>query len=129
MNVVWKSALSEAGVSLVWGMAGAAIMLAGYHVAIRPVQFVIATVDLVGLIQDQRDHALMVAAKPGASSHALRHTAERLQTFGAVVEAEAKRLATERGVILVQRQAVVAGQLPDLTEEIRHALNSQSGGQ
>jgi len=119
----WRQSLTQAGVGLIWGMAGAALVLAIAQVADLPPRAPrLATVDMASLVQAARTDALKLAVAPQSSTQEQRRAAEQMADFGRRLDQVLAQLAAERGVVIVQRQAVAAGVLPDLTAEAGRRL-------
>lgn len=114
----------DAVIPLVWGMVGATLIVAAYHIYLRPAQPNIATVDIVDIMQDQRSDALKAAAKPGASDADIRRASEQIQTYGVTIDQAVTQFAHEHNIILIQKQAVVAGQAPDMTDDIQRTIKN-----
>lgn len=119
----WRQSLTQAGVGLIWGMAGAALVLAIAQVADLPPRAPrLATVDMASLVQAARGDALKLAAAPQSSAQEQQRAAEQMAHFGQRLDRVLAQLAAEHGVVIVQRQAVAAGILPDLTAEAGQRL-------
>ncbi|MFZ5593760.1 MAG: hypothetical protein ACOY4D_05790 [Pseudomonadota bacterium] len=125
----WRQSLTQAGVGLIWGMAGAALVLAIAQVADLPPRAPrLATVDMASLVQTARTDALKAAVAPQSSAQEQRRAAEQMAAFGRRLDQVLAQLAAERGVVIVQRQAVAAGGLPDLTAEAGRRLAARESG-
>ena len=119
----WRQSLTQAGVGLIWGMAGAALVLAIAQVADLPPRAPrLATVDMASLVQAERTRALQLAASPNSRTQDIAALEATITHFGRRLDQVLARLAAERGVVIVQRQAVAAAVLPDLTAEAGRRL-------
>lgn len=122
----WRDSLFQIATHVVWGMVGAVMVMSAYHAAIGPSRgATLAAVDLVALIQEQRERGVREAGRGGTAGDEDIAVAQ-LAAFGARVESAAREVASTRGLILVQSQTVVAGEVPDVTDDVRRRL--ESGG-
>lgn len=125
----WRQSLTQAGVMLIWGMVGAALVLAIARLADLPPRTPpFAIVDVAFLVQAARSDALKRAADGQASTQEQQRAAEQMTNFGRQLDRVLAQLAAERGMVIVQRQAVAAGDLPDLTPEAARRLAAQEVG-
>lgn len=125
MTPSWQS-LAQAGLGLIWGMVGAALVLLGAQMSgLAPRAAPLATVDMASLVQAERDRALRIAASPGSQARDIAAAEKAISRFGQRLDRVLAELAAERKVVIVQRQAVAAGILPDLTGEAARRLGAQ----
>lgn len=125
----WRQSLTQAGVMLIWGMVGAVLVLAIAQVADLPPRAPrLATVDMAFLVQAARSDALKLATAGQTSTQEQQRAAEQMTNFGRRLDQVLAQLAAERGMVIVQRQAVAAGGLPDLTAEAARRLATQEVG-
>lgn len=119
----WRQSLTQAGVMLIWGMVGAVLVLAIARLADLPPRAPpLATVDMAFLVQAARSDALKLATAGQTSTQEQQRAAEQMTNFGRQLDRVLAQLAAERGMVIVQRQAVAAGGLPDLTPEVARRL-------
>lgn len=122
----WRQSLAQAGLGLIWGMAGAALVLGIVQMSgLTPRAAPLATVDMASLVQAERDRALQIAASPGSQAHDIAAAEKAISRFGQRLDRVLAELAAERKVVIVQRQAVAGGSLPDLTAEASRRLVAQ----
>ncbi len=92
-----------------------AVALLGPKLLSRTPKQRFVTVDLSGLIARQQEQSVKQLAS-GEGDEAKRRVAlAAAETFGKRVNAEAHALARECGCVLLMREAVVAGEVDDLT--------------
>lgn len=91
------------------GLLGALCCLVIDHLCYPPTR--LATVDMTGLIRGfvKNEAALPISAE--------QHR-EQVQTFSQQLEAVLENIAREQQVILVPKEAVIAGQVPDMTATV-----------
>lgn len=122
----WRPALAQAGMMLIWGMVGAVLVLAMTQMTgLSPRAPKLATVDMASLVQTARSDALKQAAAPQTNAQEQQLAVQQIEQFGRRLDRVLRQLAAERGLVIVQRQAVAAGVLPDLTAEVGRRLSDQ----
>ncbi|TWI69293.1 type F conjugative transfer system protein TrbI [Pseudoduganella lurida] len=93
------------------------------HVPPKPPR--IAQVDLTRILREyQHDTAAMLARLPNDGDTTARALA-RTAAFGQRLDEAARRLSTQCGCVLLMREAVVAGQMPDLTPRLIELMSQQ----
>lgn len=100
---------------LVYGMLGAMLAILMTHL-LHPGQPHVAAVDVLK-IMDTYDAETIEAIKNGDVDAAKRAADSRAKR-AAEIEVLLDQLARERGLLLVQKQAILGGEVSDLTGEI-----------
>ncbi len=121
IGITWMGVL----LPMIYGMLGA--LIAVVSLTLFPLlpaseSHRIATVDVLK-IMDAYDAEAIDAIKQGDSAAAQR-AAENRAKRGAELDKLLERIAHERGLLLVQKQAVLGGETQDLTSEIMRMMES-----
>lgn len=122
--MITKEMLLGAGVSLVWGMLGASIILGAvtYYERTHP-RPQLGMVDAIAMLQGQREQALSLAIQSKDLGSQQKAQLE-LQAYGSQLEKAMSDVSTEHGLVLIQRQAVLAGEIVDLTDAVRNKIKT-----
>ncbi len=82
-----------------------------------------AVVDIAGLVAKHQERAVRMLADPASDEATKKAAIASAGEFGKRVNAEVLALSQECGCVLLMREAVVAGQLEDLTPRLVARLN------
>lgn len=118
MNTAWMGRLSTG----IWLVALLAALLLGALYLYNP-RPALAMVDAITIVQEARALAVQQAVRTPREEDQGAHAAH-LEQFGERLNHVIEKVAAERGVVLLQKQAILAGQLPDLTDEVRQRLRN-----
>lgn len=100
---------------LVYGMLGALLAIFVTHV-LHHDQPRIAAVDLLKIME--RYDADAIEAIKNGDAEAAKRAAEKRAKRAAEIEAVLDRLARKHGLLLVQKQAILGGEVSDMTDEV-----------
>lgn len=107
--------LPAAGVPLIYSLLGALVGVAIFALVFKPAGE-IAVVDVLQ-IMNTFDAQTVDAIKKG-DVEAMKTASEIRARKGAELESLLAQVALDKGVVIVQKQAVLGGTAPDLTQEI-----------
>lgn len=106
---------------LVWGMLGGVLGAAAVAWA-SPDRTAIATVDLQRLVEGSRADMVKLATDQSLDEAGMARIEAQLNQFSARLDEAVKAVAADKGVVVIQSQAVAAGSVPDLTAEVARLL-------
>ena len=84
-----------------------------------------ATIDLTGVIRKQQESNIRLLASPTADEGAKKTALAEASEFGKRANAEVLALSVECECVLLMREAVVAGQIEDMTPRLLVRLHVQ----
>ena len=93
--------------------------------ALTKQEIVFATVDLSAAVTSAQEQSIKMLMDANTKDVDRAVALERTKQFGAKVSAATAQLATECGCVLLVKEAVVAGSLPDLTPQLLEKLKGQ----
>jgi hypothetical protein len=91
----------------------------------RPAKPPFAVVDLTSVIRKQQERAMRLLADPASDEAAKKAAIAAAGEFGKRANAEVIALSQECGCVVLMREAVVSGQIEDLTPRLLARLNVQ----
>ncbi len=107
-------------VSVLLSLANTLVIVAGYHAWNRShAEVRIATLDVAELYRLKEREFAALLMKPGASESDRAKALELARAFGTDLAALTERLPAECDCLVLTKPAVVAGNVPDLTPEVK----------
>jgi hypothetical protein len=82
-------------------------------------------VDLTSIVQKQQERGVRLLADPDGDVTAKKNAMTAATDFGKRINEEVLALSKECGCVLLMREAIVAGQVDDLTPRLMARLNGQ----
>lgn len=125
-----KSALRRApwtsiGLCLTSAVIVTVVFVASARLTQRPAQARFAVVDLAAIVRANQAKSVATLADKDADPAAKTAALARTRDFGKRLDQEVGVLSTECACVLLMREAVVAGQLEDLTPALLSRLSRQ----
>lgn len=84
-----------------------------------------AVVDLAGVVRQHQEASISALAEKGADDNSRARALAQAKAFGKQLDHEVGQLSSECGCVLLVREAVVAGQLEDLTPALMARLSQK----
>lgn len=110
--------IASAAVAFVVAIVGARVLDKGNRTRF-------AVVDLTGVITKHQEKAVRMLADPGSDETAKKAAIVSAGEFGKRVNAEVLAISQECACVVLMREAVVAGQIEDLTPRLVARLSMQ----
>lgn len=120
MNTRTIILLCVASAVLAFGVA-----LFGPRLLNRQAKIHFATIDLTGVIRKQQESNIRLLTNATADDGAKKAALAEASEFGKRANAEVLALSSECGCVLLMREAVIAGQIEDMTPRLLARLHVQ----
>jgi hypothetical protein len=117
--MMWNLALG-----IIWGLVGGVLgALALQVILASPAQ--LATVDLQQLIDIERTEMVRLATDQNITPEEAVRIEARLAQFGRRLDAAVREVAENQHWVIVQSQAIAAGNVPDVTAEVKRWIERE----